>query len=357
MRIYLATQTSPDIGQAETIGRIRRQKTEDRRLLSFFYLEYIDLKQNYTQIYFHRDTDMNKPIKIFLDSGAYSAWTQNVKIDIKDYIEFIKKYQDHLEVYANLDVIKNPEATYKNQLTMERAGLNPLPVFHYGSDIEWLKRYLRRGHDYIALGVAGNNTTDKLSPWLDDLFSNYLTDKDGMPVIKVHGFAVTNFNIMWRYPWYSVDSTSWIITGRNGGVLVPFMKGGEYLYNKPPNKINVSNRSPDSATDPDHITCMPKTVQNLILQYFSHKGYSLGESKWEKKEWDYKEQPGERWIEKKADRKKKGWGIIERIIIPGLSNDYRKRDELNIIYYADLEKSMPEWPWPFKLKRKGGFRL
>lgn len=307
---------------------------------------------------YFKEANMNKPIKIFLDSGAYSAWTQNIKIDIKDYIEFIKKYKDHLEVYAVLDSIGDPKATFANQMLMERAGLTPLPCFHYGEDVKWLQKYLDRGHDYIALGGMVPIPNKELYQWLDFLFTDLLTNADGIPKVKVHGFGMTSFDLMLRYPWYSVDSTSWIITGRNGGVFVPFMKDGKYIYNKPPNKVTVSNRSPDSAADPDHITCMPKTVQNLVLQYFSHKGYSLGESKWEKKKPDYELQPGERWLEKKkADRKKKGWGMIEQVIVPGLSNDYRKRDELNIIYYADLEKSMPEWPWPFKMKRRGGFRL
>jgi len=298
-----------------------------------------------------------KPIKIFLDSGAYSAFTQGIKIDIQEYIEFIKKYKRHLEVYANLDVIKNPDATFRNQLIMEKAGLEPLPVFHFGSDIKWLRRYIDRGHDYIALGVAQNNTTDKLSPWLDTLFSKYLTDSDGMPIIKVHGFAVTNFTVMLRYPWYSVDSTSWIITARTGGVYVPALRNGEYSYQEPPFKVTVSNRSPNSAVDPDHIDRMPKRVKQLVLDYFTSKGYALGKSEWFDKPPSYELKDGERWCEKKAVREKAGKGKVERMVESGLSNDYRKRDELNIIYYADLEKNLPEWPWPFKMKKKRGFGL
>lgn len=349
MLIYLSTwPEEKEKAQKEALDATKYSN----RLFSYYYFVCVA-----DPIGNGKDANMKKPIKIFLDSGAYSAWTQRIQIDINDYIEFIKKHREHLEVYANLDVIQDAEATFKNQLIMERAGLSPLPVYHYGSDIKWLKKYLDIGYDYIALGVAGNNTTDKLAPWLDDLFSNYLTDTDGMPIVKVHGFAVTNFSIMLRYPWYSVDSTTWMHIGRTGNVMVPVLRNGECVYDKPPYRVSVSNRSPDLATNPDHITRMPKTVQNLILEYFSSKGYSLGESKWEKKKLDYELQPGERWTDKKADRKKKGFGVIERVITPGLSNDYRKRDELNIIYYADLEKNMPEWPWPFKLKERRGFRL
>jgi hypothetical protein len=49
--------------------------------------------------------------------------------------------------------------------------------------------------------------------------------------------------------------------------------------------------------------------------------------------------------------------FVETIIVPGLSNDYKQRDELNIIYFLDLEKSLPEWPWPFKLVKAKGFGM
>ena len=44
-------------------------------------------------------------VDVFLDSGAFSAWTRGMEIDIQKYIEFIKQNQDIITVYANLDVI------------------------------------------------------------------------------------------------------------------------------------------------------------------------------------------------------------------------------------------------------------
>ena len=79
-------------------------------------------------------------VDVFLDSGAFSAWTRGVEIDIQKYIEFIKQNQDVITVYANLDVIspgrfsmgtkESAELTLRNQKIMEQAGLSPLPVFH-----------------------------------------------------------------------------------------------------------------------------------------------------------------------------------------------------------------------------------
>lgn len=36
----------------------------------------------------------------------------------------------------------------------------------------------------------------------------------------------------------------------------------------------------------------------------------------------------------------------------GVSNKYQLRDEMNILYFIDLEKSMPAWPWTFKKEEK-----
>jgi hypothetical protein len=42
----------------------------------------------------------------------------------------------------------------------------------------------------------------------------------------------------------------------------------------------------------------------------------------------------------------------------GLCNEYRLRDDINIMYFIDLERSMPTWPWAFKQQRRTeGFNL
>lgn len=346
-RIYIA-------GTTILVERERRlTDIKPERLHSFFFVLPDQLQHKAWEDAMTND----KPIKIFLDSGAFSAFSQGIKIDIQEYIQFIKKYEDKLEVYSVLDVIGNPRMTYQNQITMEKAGLKPLPCFHYGEDISWLERYMKRGYDYIALGGMVPVFNADLYPWLDHLFSGLLTDLTGMPIIKVHGFGMTSFDLMLRYPWYSVDSTTWIITGRTGGIYVPVFRDGKYDYSKAPFKITVSNRSPDSACDPDHISCMPKRTREIVMDYITSKGYGLGQSEWVDVPLNYVLKENERWTQKKTLRKKAGKATVERILESGLSNDYCKRDEMNIIYFADLEKSLPEWPWPFKLGKKRGFGL
>ena len=88
---------------------------------------------------------------------------------------------------------------------MESKGLKPLPTFHYRSPLEELERLVEQ-YDYIALGglVPLALKIDIMRSWLDKCFY-IIRDR-----VKIHGFGV---NAMWawkRYPFYSVDATSWL---------------------------------------------------------------------------------------------------------------------------------------------------
>ncbi len=294
-------------------------------------------------------------VDLFLDSGAFSAWSKGSEIDIQEYIQFIKKHEDVINVYANLDVIGDAEATYKNQRVMEKAELSPLPVFHYGSPEKYLKRYLQK-HPYISLGGMVPVSTQALVPWLDYIFEQYITDSKGLPIVKVHGFGLTSLKLMLRYPWYSVDSTSWVTTGRMGSIYVPRFRAGQWLYDENSWKMAVSNRSPNTKEAGQHIETLPPMQKQIILDYIHDKGYKLGKSTFKKVPDTYKPKEGERWAEKKAEVKK-GERLLEIIEEEGVSNRYQLRDEMNIIYFLDLEKSMPEWPWSFKVKRNKGLGI
>jgi len=309
---------------------------------------------------------MKNKISLFLDSGAFSAWSKKVRIDIQDYISFIKEHEQYLDIYANLDAIGNAKQTLENQKIMEKAGLNPLPCFHYGEDIKYFQYYLDK-YSYIALGGMVPIMTKDLAKWLDPLFSNYIPTE-----IKIHGFGLTSLKLLLRYPWYSVDSTSWVMTSRMGSVYVPRYKQGKWIYDEDSWKVTVSNKSPSQKEATKHFNTFSPKQQEVILQYFHDKGYKLGKSELKKVDENYKLKEGERWFGKqdadgqrgihgmKDGRVTFGWSkdkVVEIVIESGLSNDYKQRDELNIIYFLDLEKSMPEWPWAFKGKQVGGFEI
>jgi hypothetical protein len=288
-------------------------------------------------------------VDLFLDSGAFSAWTQGVEINIQEYISFIKEHQDVIKVYANLDVIGDGKATWRNQRIMEKAGLSPLPVFHLDEWQDSRDYYLKKcmEYPYFAIGgIARGGQRGTRESLLHECFNIICDTPDRKPRHKVHGFGLTSLKLMLHYPWYSVDSTSWVVTGRMGSIYVPKFWGGRYVYDEDSWKITVSARSP-SIGDPDHINNMRGVRLKTIMDYIHSKGYKLGKSSFKTESQDYKLEENEKWVEKKPQDKTKK-RRVEVIEEDGICNRYQLRDEMNIIYFLDLEKSIPEWPQPFE---------
>ena len=284
-------------------------------------------------------------ISVFLDSGAYSAKSQGVHIDIQEYISFVQSNSKVLDVYANLDVIGDPEATLQNQKIMEKAGLKPLPVFHVGEDEQkYLKHYVDN-YDYVAIG--GMVKYGRLTEFLDRVFSKYICDDKGMPKVKVHGFGMTNLKLMLRYPWYSVDSTSWIMTGSLGSIMIPRKKGNQYIYDKGSWKIQVSGRK---GKDAWHFNNLPPVSRAIVEEFIQSKGFIMGESLFKKVDASYQPKDGEKWAgAADVDGKRE----LEVIVTSGLCNDYKLRDKLNIDYFVCLQEQIPKWPWKFNKPRTG----
>lgn len=145
-----------------------------------------------------------RPLMIFGDSGAYSAASLGATIDLDDYAQWIIKWQHILTTYSNLDVIGDADGSMINQRRLETEyGLNPLPVFHVGSEFTRLEA-LCEEYDYIALGGMVPYSTTNLGSWLLKCFK--VADKHGT---VFHGFGQTRREYLMDFPWYSVDSSSW----------------------------------------------------------------------------------------------------------------------------------------------------
>lgn len=143
---------------------------------------------------------------LFIDSGAFSAFTKQASIDLDQYAEFLKAYANRKSVYASLDVIGDWKATRRNQEKLEAKGLEPIPTFHFNSPETELKRLVSK-YNYIALGglVPISMQRKTMQQWLDYCFSIIKTNT------KVHGFGVNSLWAWERYPFYSVDATSWLM--------------------------------------------------------------------------------------------------------------------------------------------------
>lgn len=186
--------------------------------------------------------------KHFLDSGAFSQrakaraykkkhhneWdyyrTEDFKKYRRNYAKFLKKYKLAIDFYANIDVIGNEKLSYENQKWLERKGLNPIPVVHFDpkKNMTYLQRYIDEGHRLIGLGgmVIRGSQLKATEDWLTCCFT--LAKK--YPDLKFHGFGITKHELLIKYPWYSVDSTTWIKRGAFGEILVPRYVDGKFVF-------------------------------------------------------------------------------------------------------------------------------
>lgn len=369
MKIWLA-------GSTQNIKReLAIQKKNMQRLVSFFYEEQVLLSGKVSR---KMKKKKNLPISLFLDSGAFSVKRSGGEIDIHEYIDFIKQYETWFEVYANLDVIGSAEGTWQNQLIMEAAGLNPLPCFHIFENFSYLERYVNN-YEYIAIGGMARRDVTKANmvAFLDDCFS-IICNKDGIPKVKVHGFGLTGISLLKQYPWYSTDSSSWMVQSRIGQIYVPYKKSDgswDYLEDLPQKKtrtIAVSSISPSASMPDAHITTISKQWRRDTMELIEEYGFALGQSGFKMVKDGYELKEHERWVaapghgncedddlvgfgkghKKGIKHSKKYVEIIEE---PGLCNSYIQRDAFNATYFKRLQECFPEWPWAWQGPSMKGF--
>lgn len=206
--------------------------------------------------------------KVFVDSGAFSAKSLGIEIDIDEYCAYIIRNRDIIRVEDGvymasvLDGIGNDLLTYQNQKYMEKKGATPLPCFHFGEDNRYLDYYVNN-YPYITLGGMAHSQAIVMQ-WLDRVWNDYILDGAGRPKCKVHAFGVTSVNLMERYPWHSVDSSSWIQAASFGSVFT-----AEY------GPIAVSANSPSRQEWGRHLTTFSAIEQAALRAKWNSEGFDF----------------------------------------------------------------------------------
>ena len=225
---------------------------------------------------------------ILLDSGAFSAWRRGSEIPLKDYIAYCKRHKNEVDAYVNLDSIpgengkmdhsqssieKSAAKSYETLQLMKAEGLSPIPVFHQGERFEWLDKMLEDGETYVGISPYLRSHQNEIIEWADKCFSR-ITDSQGRPLIQTHGFGVTASVLCRRYPWYSVDSTSWSVGGGYGSILVPRYNAGKPDYTQPPLTTKISARKIDQSRGFDGLS---PALQDFVRQVASDYGIAMSE--------------------------------------------------------------------------------
>lgn len=179
----------------------------------------------------HIDYEMKQ---LTLDSGAFTAWNSGGSVDIDEYAQYCldwMKKVPHLRA-VNLDVIPGEagrtSTQYERELGMKESlknadylrskGLSVEEVFHQDEPFEFLDLLVQRLPKGQVLCISPRNDVSKKQrlAWLQKVLAHLVktVGKDNLP--KMHGLAVTSKDLMLAFPFYSVDSSTYINAARFG---------------------------------------------------------------------------------------------------------------------------------------------
>jgi len=150
------------------------------------------------------------------------------------------------------------------------------------------------------------------------MFEIVCNTNDHLPRVHIHGFAMTSYALMRRYPWWSVDSTSWTKWAAYGIIYVPRIKGRSFDFERNPYPIFVSQESPQIEIKGRHILTLRDSAPNkfkILKKWLKEIDVPLGsESEW------------------------------------GILNENSARTVANLRFFERAIDSLPDWPWPFIIK-------
>jgi hypothetical protein len=119
-----------------------------------------------------------------------------------------------------------------------------------------------------------------------------------------------------RYPFWSVDSSSWAKVGVYGNIVMPQKRGGRFDFGVPPRTVSASE---DAAKSRGYGT-LPADMQAEAREWLAEIGVPLGRTE--------------------------AGVTLELGVSSWHGHSWRK--VANLHYYERLRASLPEYPWPFK---------
>lgn len=286
----------------------------------------------------------------FLDSGAHSLYTaQVIKLKgygtlqrkraagyayydtpefwgyVDEYAAFVKRHRKYIDYYATVDVIFDPARSWKVLKYLEQEhGLSPVPVIHFGTSLKWIERHLEAGYEFLGLGGLGQEATanDYLA-WADRVFHLLCPPPTRLPIVRTHGFAMTAYKLMLRYPWWSVDSATWTKVGAFGGIMVPQQRRGVFTFETQPWLVAVSEDSPQTKDLDKHYGTMKAREKTIVREWLDQIDVPFGTSKGGK-------------------------------VVHGVSNRHSERKIANLLFFEALRAWLPAYPRPFNPPRPKG---
>ena len=205
--------------------------------------------------YVNERTEIEKHCKngrpLFVDSGAFTAYTKGKQINVDDYIDWLNKWSKPMEKFCCWDTIPcddiTPEdsakQTWDNYLYMYGRVNEPeklVYVYHNGEPIEYLHKAIEFGCKHIALGGIAKATT----PVRRAFFESVKETLEAHPELDIHAFGMTEIGLLQEFRFIdSGDSTTWLWA----------LKFSEAQFNSVP-KVYFDDANPQKKNHVNNIT-------------------------------------------------------------------------------------------------------
>jgi hypothetical protein len=158
--------------------------------------------------------------RVFIDSGAFTFKEQGQGKSLKDWELYIEEYvkwalenKEYIIAVANLDIealvgeAKVQEWNRKYFEPLEAKGLPVCYIWHPRSGFPLWENYCKQ-YNYIGISSEVISESETMLKRLFSIAKKYNT--------LVHGMAFTKSQLLVKYPFYSIDSTSWIVGQQYG---------------------------------------------------------------------------------------------------------------------------------------------
>lgn len=218
--------------------------------------------------------------KLFIDSGAFTAWTKGKEVDVDAYIQWLNERVDYIYLFGQVDSIpgnidKAPtqsqveeaaQKTWENYLYMRERVINKdglLYTYHVGEPQKFLEQVLNWTDEngehikYIALGGMVSKAKPVKEAFLSRCFE--AIKKSTNPNVKTHAFGMTSLDLLEKYPITSADSTGWLMTAMTGSIFT---------------ELGTVCVSEQTEKNPDNFTNLLPRKQKVVKDHLLELGYT-----------------------------------------------------------------------------------
>lgn len=234
--------------------------------------------------------------KLLVDSGAHSAHTKGIELDLEEYIGFANDNIEKFTLYVQVDKIPGvyrmpktakdwleaPKLSWENYLYMRERSKDPsklIPVFHQGEDFKWLENMCNYTFSdgshipYIGLSPRGDVSLKDKYDFSAECFGVIQSSKN--PNVKTHAFGATSLEMLEMLPYTSADSTTWVLVSAFGQVWMPNCITGE--TNGVGIKLGVSKENITHPTATQTYWEQSSEVKKKLDDYFESIGTNIEE--------------------------------------------------------------------------------